>query len=446
MNVTSTIQTQYNNTKLRSPQSHVKSTNYELGGTGQVEHQDNSQGYESKEHFYELITQKQQPTRYETLLAMNYDNMSEVERKELSYWHGMRSIKSLDEEGNKALNKALEGKTDIEKSQIKSVLELEFMTSIKANHTTQTVDRQKFDSIDTSKNATIDRFETFIVEFEKNGSVNNIGLIDVMNKFLGIYKNSEASFDLKNQEDSVIDKFLEDLYSKESISFASSKIKDDIQNKVDEYEQMLLKQEDNSEEAKPKIAQMLHDYKKELLQEYKESLEKASDDSSSLEQQAMIKVLLDENSKEASSLEKLLAIENKKQVDNKDDTKTELTNIPTRWLDAINDKSNTFGMFLKENDKALNMLDKFVENMSEDEKSRFIFVFGHTGDEHLLKAMSVNNLSSPQEAMAYVSDEVKQSSKNEFFAQSLEKMFNDKAPKSETKRLLEEFYKLYTRS
>jgi len=60
--------------------------------------------------------------------------------------------------------------------------------------------------------------------------------------------------------------------------------------------------------------------------------------------------------------------------------------------------------------------------------------------------MSVNNLSSPQETMAYVSDEVKQSSNNEFFAQSLEKMFNDKAPKSETKRLLEEFYKLYTRS
>ena len=136
---------------------------------------------------------------------MNYDNMSEAERRELSHYNAMRPMSFLDEEGNKALNKALEGKTDAEKFSIKNMLQLEFMTSVKVNHTNHTVDRQKFDSVDTSKNATINRFESFIEDSKKNGSVDNIGLINVMNNFLNIYKVSDTSTNMQDKEDSVLD-------------------------------------------------------------------------------------------------------------------------------------------------------------------------------------------------------------------------------------------------
>jgi hypothetical protein len=60
-------------------------------------------------------------------------------------------------------------------------------------------------------------------------------------------------------------------------------------------------------ESKLEISKMLNEFKKELLSEYKESLDGATNDDISLEQQAIIKVLMDENSQEASALEKLLA-------------------------------------------------------------------------------------------------------------------------------------------
>ncbi|MDO8454461.1 MAG: hypothetical protein Q7S59_07830 [Sulfurimonas sp.] len=248
-----------------------------------------------------------QQTRYEILLSKNYDNMSEVERRELSYYSAMRPVKYLDEAGNAALDKALEGKTDAEKFSIKGMLELVFMTSVKSN-AQGGLDRQKFDSVDTSTSANISRFEKFMDDYRKGGQgVDPLGIADVVLKFLDIYTNSDSTKDIKNQEDSVVDKFLKEVYSKSSITSASAITKENIQNRVNEYAQTLTKNQADTPELKLEISKMVNDYKKELLNDYKKSLEDAKNGDLSLEQQAIIKVLLDENTKEASSLEKLLA-------------------------------------------------------------------------------------------------------------------------------------------
>lgn len=278
MNVTSTTQTQYITTN---------STNTKTQDTSA----------------YDEVAKTKQPTRYETLLAMG-DNKSEAEKRELSYWSARRPMRFLDEEGNKALNKALEGKTDAEMFSIKSVLELEFMTSIKVNHETKTVDRQMFDSIDTSKDATIDRFENFMTEFEENGGVNTIGLMDVMGKFLDLY-NPDLSTSTISQGDSVVDDFFEDLYSKESINFTSSVTKQDIQDQVKEYSVFLEQELGSSDEAKSTIANMIIKYKTTLMDELKKSINNTT--STVQEKQSAIKVLVDEKKDgEKSSLTALI--------------------------------------------------------------------------------------------------------------------------------------------
>ncbi|MFT5661292.1 MAG: hypothetical protein ACI9TV_001938 [Sulfurimonas sp.] len=253
MNVTSTTQTQYTTTTSTNKRDDASAT------------------------AYSEVAQKKQPTRYEVLQDMKYENMSEAERKERFHYFAMRSMPFLDEEGNKEFNKSLEGKTDIEKSQIKSVLQLSFMTSVKANHTNHTVDRQKFDTIDTSKDSTVSRFKDYISEFKKNGSIDNIGLIDVMNNFLQTYKANVQSTDIKNQEDSVVDEFMEDLYSKETINFKSEIIKDDIENKVNKYASLMLEERGDVTMSELETSKLLNQYKNELLQEYKDSLENSNE-------------------------------------------------------------------------------------------------------------------------------------------------------------------------
>jgi hypothetical protein len=257
----------------------------------------------------EKVTENKQSNRYEMLLNMSYDNMTEAERSELSHYNAMRPMSFLDEAGNEALNKALEGKTDAEKFSIKNMLQLEFMTSIKVNHSNHTVDREKFDSIDTSKSATVNRFEKFMEDFHKNGTVDNIGLMNVMDKFLNIYKASDPSTDIKNQEDSVVDKFLENLYSKESLSVASSITKGKIETSVKEFHQILKEEFGNSLEVQSKIKTKLNEFKQKLLEELKTNLTDENSNISILEKHSIVKVLLDEsNNTKSSSLETLSQI------------------------------------------------------------------------------------------------------------------------------------------
>lgn len=192
--------------------------------------------------------------------------------------------------------------------------------------------------------------------------------------------------------------------------------------------------------------------KKELLQEYKNSLESAKNDKITPQQEAIIKVLLDENKKESSSLEKLLATT---EVDNKykdnaipisSNTNIQQTSktLYERHIDALKDDTNTFGAFLKQNDKAMNMLDDFTKNMSESEKGRFMFVFGGIGRESVLKEAFERGIS-PSEAIPYVQKEIASFKDNTVFTKALEEIFTDKyMPDNEIKQQVREFYELYT--
>ncbi len=388
-----------------------------------------------------------QQSRYEMLIEKG-GNKTEAEYKELHHYNAMRPVKYLDEAGNAALNKALEGKTDDEKWSIKGILELEFMTSVKFN-AQGGLDRQKFDSIDTSKSATEDRFNNYLETYDDVHPLDTLGFKDVVAKFLDIYTNSDSTKDVKNQKDSVVDKFLEDLYSKESISSASSITKENIQNKVNEYAQTLMENRGDTPESKLETSKMLNDYKKELLNDYKESLDGAKNDKMTLQQEAIVKVLLDENTKQASSLEKLLV---NKEADKTQsvavtvgtDETAKYNNLPDKFIDAVYDNSNTFGMFLNQNEKAMQLLDDSVSNMSEEEKSKFLFVFGHVGNENIFKAMSKLDVASPKEAIPYVQNEVASFKNDAAFAESLHSMFDNKqTPETEVDKLLKLFHEDY---
>lgn len=133
---------------------------------------------------------------------------------------------------------------------------------------------------------------------------------------------------VQDTEESIVDKFLEDVYSKKSITSASAITKDTIQNKVNEYAQVLMESRGDAPKSESDISKMLNDYKKELLTDYKKSLDGATNDNMTLEQQAIIKVLLEENTQEASALEKLLAT---KEVDKKEN----VTHKETRSIKEI---------------------------------------------------------------------------------------------------------------
>ena len=310
---------------------------------------------QSKSSSVQETPKNDQQSRYEMLLKKG-DSMSEAEWKELHHYNAMRPVKYLDEAGNAALEKALEGKTDTEKFQIKGILELEFMTSVKLN-AQGGLDRKKFDSIDTSKSATEDRFSNYLETYDDLHPLDTLGIKNVVAKFLDIYKN-DSTKDVKNQENSVVDKFLEDLYSKGSTATASAITKESIQNKVNEYAQVLMESRGDTPKSESDISKMLNDYKKELLSDYKKSLDSATNDTMTLEQQGIIKVLLEENTQEASSLEKLLATTevNKTQrvtvtgatLANESTASTEVDTSeydfwkdPTKGLSFLDDKANT---------------------------------------------------------------------------------------------------------
>jgi len=67
--------------------------------------------------------------------------------------------------------------------------------------------------------------------------------------------------------------------------------------------------EENGDNPKSELetSKLLNEYKKELLQEYKVSIESSSDTQMSAQQEAMIKVLMTENTQESSALTTLLA-------------------------------------------------------------------------------------------------------------------------------------------
>ena len=109
------------------------------------------------------------------------------------------------------------------------------------------------------------------------------------------------------KESSVVDDFLIDVYSKESQNFKASVIKDEITDKVNEYASLMLQERSDETMTEQERSKLLNQFKSELLEEYKESVENSSDTTLSVQQQAVIRVLMEENTQEASALESLLA-------------------------------------------------------------------------------------------------------------------------------------------
>ena len=210
-------------------------------------------------------------------------------------------LNTLDDEGNKLLNDALVGKSDEKKWLIKLGLDMELSTEVKegtlSNKTT----------VDNSKENVMGLLDAFIQRRKELATPDMIGVGATAEKLLEAYKASGSSFNIQNQENSVVDKFLKDLYPKESIGFKSTIIKDKINNKVNEYAQKLMDERGNIPKSELETSKLLNQYKKELLQDYQQSIENSNDNGMSSEQQAIIKVLLEENTKEASSLETLLS-------------------------------------------------------------------------------------------------------------------------------------------
>jgi len=121
------------------------------------------------------------------------------------------------------------------------------------------------------------------------------------------------------KESSVVDDFLIDVYSKESKNFKASVIKDEITDKVNEYASLMLQERSDESMSDQERSKLLNQFKSELLEEYKESVENSSDTTLSVQQQAVIQVLMEENTQEANALEKLLS---SKGVANTDSTPT----------------------------------------------------------------------------------------------------------------------------
>ena len=211
----------------------------------------------------------------------------------------------IDEEGMEVLNNLLDGMSLSEEEQQGIKLALGFSLGIKSNE----VVNGKLEIIREDRQldfGTISNKLQKIAREKSQGGFLSQEIKEIANELISYYT-SKIQENL-NTKDSTIDDFLEDLHSGNSTATttASTITKENIQNKVNEYAQTLMETRGDTPESKLEVSKLLNDYKKELLQDYKDSLDGATNNTMTLQQEAIIKVLLDENTKEASSLEKLL--------------------------------------------------------------------------------------------------------------------------------------------
>lgn len=212
----------------------------------------------------------------------------------------------IDEEGMEVLNNLLDGMSLSEEEEQGIKLALGFSLGIKSNE----VVNGKLEIIREDRQldfGTISNKLQKIAREEGQGGFLSQEIKEIANELISYYT-SKIQENLSTK-DSTIDDFLEDLYSGNSTATttASTITKENIQNKVNEYAQTLMETRGDTPESKLEVSKLLNDYKKELLQDYKNSLDGATNNTITLQQEAIIKVLLDENTKEASSLEKLLS-------------------------------------------------------------------------------------------------------------------------------------------
>lgn len=146
----------------------------------------------------------------------------------------------------------------------------------------------------------------------------------------------------QNKSPSVIKDFLNDLYSNESTNFKSSVIKETIENKVNQYAQLMMDERGTVSESELETSKLLNEYKKELLQEYKTSIESSTDTVMSAEQEAIIKVLMKENIQETSSLEALLATATRTNVTEETKATGRMAEMQEKYKDVYTPMPETY--------------------------------------------------------------------------------------------------------
>ena len=174
-------------------------------------------------------TIKQHESRYETLWNKRY-HLSQGEEAEFSHLSANRPLEFLDKEGNKALAKSLEGKSDKEKGMIKAIIRLEFTTSIKMNNNGNIVHGER-DFSKKNKDEVVNTLQKFIDNFYKGGGVDTIGTMDVLKDFLSIYTKKTTPEKTQFTEE-IKSKNLEQFYSKD-IEQPSEKTKVSLSSKDD---------------------------------------------------------------------------------------------------------------------------------------------------------------------------------------------------------------------
>ena len=152
---------------------------------------------------------KKHESRYETLWDKRY-NLSQSEQAEFSHLSANRPLEFLDKEGNKALAKSLEGKSDEEKGMIKAIIRLEFTTSIKMNENGNIVHGER-DFSKKSKDEVVDTLQKFIDNFYKSNGTDTIGTMDVLKDFLTLYT-KETTPEKSQSTEKIKSKNLEQFY------------------------------------------------------------------------------------------------------------------------------------------------------------------------------------------------------------------------------------------
>ena len=211
----------------------------------------------------------------------------------------------LDEEGNEYFNELLAGMSDEDQNFAK--LYFSFQLSIKSENVVNGKLQIERETGEVDSQSILSKLDLLIAKRKDNILINDISnkidyIVDELKAFYtDKAQNKNNNTNINEKEDSVIDDFLEDLYSTNSIESASTLVKEDMKNKVGEYAKILVDVTDETEKTK-----IINEYKEDLLKEYKDILETINDETPSLKQQGITKALLDENSKETSYFESLL--------------------------------------------------------------------------------------------------------------------------------------------
>lgn len=122
--------------------------------------------------------------------------------------------------------------------------------------------------------------------------------------FQNAYKGEKKPSEVE-KSDAAVEKFIEDLRTKGATAFLADFNAEKIEEKVKEFRDKLIKELGDSPHDMAKIEELVSQFKKQLMQELQANLNEDKE-SSILDAQAMVKILLDMKPEENSILEKFM--------------------------------------------------------------------------------------------------------------------------------------------